>query len=53
MPVPIEWGATFPDPRLAAAVVDRLTFRAHIINTGSNSYRLRTTRTNRKGGLPA
>jgi DNA replication protein DnaC len=48
-----EWGATFPDPRLAAAVVDRLTFRAHIINTGSNSYRLRTTRTNRKGGLPA
>ena len=43
-----EWGATFTDPRLAAAVVDRLTFNAHIINTGTNSYRLRTTRTNRK-----
>ena len=44
-----EWGKTFTDPRLAAAVVDRLTFNAHIINTGTNSYRLRTTRTSRKG----
>ena len=26
-----EWGTTFTDPRLAAAVVDRLTFHAHII----------------------
>ena len=39
-----EWGATFTDPRLAAAVVDRLTFNAHIINTGTASYRLRATR---------
>ena len=39
-----EWGATFSDPRLAAAVVDRLTFRAHIIETGTQSYRLRSTR---------
>lgn len=38
-----EWGATFSDPRLAAAVVDRLTYRAHIIETGTTSYRLRTT----------
>lgn len=43
-----EWGATFTDPRLAAAVVDRLTFRAHIIQTGTDSYRLRTTRAARK-----
>ena len=42
-----EWGATFTDPRLAAAVVDRLTFRAHIIQTGTESYRLRATRTAR------
>ena len=42
-----EWGATFTDPRLAAAVVDRLTFNAHIINTGTASYRLRTTREKR------
>lgn len=40
-----EWGATFTDPRLAAAVVDRLTFNAHIISTGTTSYRLRSTRT--------
>ena len=39
-----EWGQTFADPRLAAAVVDRLTFHAHIIETGSESYRLRLTR---------
>jgi DNA replication protein DnaC len=44
-----EWGATFPDPRLAAAVVDRLTFRAHIIETGTQSYRLRTTRAGKAG----
>lgn len=39
-----EWGRTFTDPRLAAAVVDRLTFNATIINTGNQSYRLKTTR---------
>jgi DNA replication protein DnaC len=39
-----EWGATFTDPRLAAAVVDRLTFNAHIIQTGTKSYRLGATR---------
>jgi DNA replication protein DnaC len=40
-----EWGSTFTDPRLAAAVVDRLTFNAHILQTGTDSYRLRSTRT--------
>ncbi|MDQ3702256.1 MAG: IS21-like element helper ATPase IstB [Chloroflexota bacterium] len=39
-----EWGSFFTDARLAAAVVDRLTFRAHIIETGSDSYRLRFTK---------
>jgi DNA replication protein DnaC len=43
-----EWGRTFSDARLVAAVVDRLTFNAHIIETGTNSYRLHTTR-NKKG----
>ena len=32
-----EWGRTFSDARLAAAVVDRLTFRAHILETGAES----------------
>jgi len=31
----------FPDPRLAAAVVDRLTHRAHMIDTGNESRRFR------------
>ncbi len=35
-----EWSKTFTDKRLAAAVVDRVTYRAHIIQTGTNSYRL-------------
>lgn len=38
-----EWGTTFTDPRLAAAVVDRLTYNAHIIQTGTASYRLAAT----------
>ena len=44
-----EWGQTFADPRLAAAVVDRLTFHAHIIETGSESYRLRVIAATRGG----
>jgi len=39
-----EWGSTFTDPRLAAAVADRLTFNGHILETGTDSYRLRSTR---------
>jgi DNA replication protein DnaC len=44
-----EWGQTFTDPRLAAAIVDRLTFNALIVETGSDSYRLRATHSRRKG----
>ncbi len=45
-----EWTSIFPDGRLAAAVVDRLTYRAHVIETGTASYRLRATERARKGG---
>jgi DNA replication protein DnaC len=45
-----EWSSIFPDGRLAAAVVDRLTYRAHVIETGTASYRLRATERARKGG---
>lgn len=38
-----EWGTVFTDPRLAAAIVDRVTYNAHILETGHDSYRLRTT----------
>ncbi len=44
-----EWGQTFDDPRLAVAVVDRLTFRAHIIETGSDSYWLRLSQSENGG----
>jgi DNA replication protein DnaC len=46
-----EWGRTFSDPRLSAAVVDRLTFKAHILETGTQSYRLRSSRA-AKGRVP-
>jgi DNA replication protein DnaC len=39
------WTKTFTDPRLCAAIVDRLTFNGHIIETGTTSYRLAHTRT--------
>lgn len=43
-----EWGAVFPDPRLVAAIVDRVTFNAHILETGTQSYRLRTSKNTRR-----
>ena len=36
-----EWTKVFPDARMAKAVVDRLTHRAHIIDTGNESWRFR------------
>ncbi|HEY3603157.1 MAG TPA: IS21-like element helper ATPase IstB, partial [Sporichthyaceae bacterium] len=35
-----SWSKTFTDPRLCAAIVDRLTFGGNIIETGTASYRL-------------
>jgi hypothetical protein len=51
-PVPVEWGAVFPDPRLVAAIVDRVTFNAHILETGTQSYRLATSKTSHRGSTP-
>jgi DNA replication protein DnaC len=47
-----EWTSVFPEPRLCKAIVDRLTFNAHIVETGSESWRFRKTmqRQQRKGG---
>lgn len=39
---------TVTDPRLCAAVVDRLTFGGNIIETDSGSYRLAHTRARRQ-----
>ncbi|MFF5213613.1 IS21-like element helper ATPase IstB, partial [Streptosporangium sp. NPDC000396] len=38
------WTKTFTDPRLCAAIVDRLTFDGTIIETGTQSYRLARTK---------
>jgi len=38
------WTKTFTDPRLCAAIVDRLTFGGNIIETGTQSYRLAHTK---------
>ena len=45
-----EWGQVVTDPRLVAAIVDRVTFNGHIIETGSESYRLALTRAKRTRG---
>jgi DNA replication protein DnaC len=48
-----EWTKVFPDARMAKAVVDRITHRAHIIDTGTESWRFRhglERRTKQKGG---
>ena len=42
-----SWTKTFTDPRLCAAIVDRLTFAGQIIETGTTSYRLAQARKSR------
>ena len=49
----VEWGAVFPDPRLVAAIVDRVTFNAHILETGTQSYRLHTSKTTSRSRKPS
>lgn len=38
-----EWTTKFPNARLCKAMLDRLTDQAHIIETGTESYRFRRT----------
>ncbi len=47
------WTNTFTDPRLCAAIVDRLTFSGTIIETGTHSYRLAHTRHQTNQVVPA
>jgi DNA replication protein DnaC len=48
-----EWGTVVPDPRLVAAIVDRVTYCAPILETGTQSYRLRTSKTTRRSKTPS
>ena len=48
-----ELGKVFTDARLAGAVVDRLTFRSLIVETGTESFRLLSATPARKRKVPA
>ncbi|MFD3762136.1 ATP-binding protein [Streptomyces sp. NPDC058622] len=39
---------TVGDPRLCAAIADRITFRCTLIQTGTESYRFRITESERR-----
>ena len=43
-----EWTTVFPNPRLCKVLLDRITDRAHIIETGTESFRFRRTMEGRK-----
>ena len=43
-----EWTKVIPNARLCKALLDRITDRAHIIETGEESYRFRRTLAKRK-----
>jgi DNA replication protein DnaC len=47
-----EWTQVIPNARLCKALVDRITDRAHIIETGTESYRFRRTLAKRRSGTP-
>ena len=42
-----EWDKIFADPRLCAAIADRITFRCTLIQTGTESYRFQATESER------
>ena len=43
-----EWTQVFPNARLCKALLDRITDRAHIIETGTESFRFRRTMDRRR-----
>jgi DNA replication protein DnaC len=47
-----EWTQVIPNARLCKALLDRITDRAHIIETGAESYRFRRSLEKRKGRTP-
>jgi DNA replication protein DnaC len=46
-----EWTQVIPNARLCKALLDRITDRAHILETGTESYRFRRTINKHKKGL--
>lgn len=48
-----EWTQVIPNARLCKALLDRITDRAHILETGAESYRFRRTAEKQKKGAKA
>jgi DNA replication protein DnaC len=48
-----EWTQVIPNARLCKALLDRITDRAHILETGTDSYRFRRTLDRQKKGAKA
>jgi len=40
-----RWGEIFQDPVMTAAMIDRLTHQAYLVNMNGNSYRMKETKT--------
>jgi len=45
-----EWTQVIPNARLCKALIDRITDRAHIVETGAESYRFRRTMNKKRKG---
>lgn len=48
-----EWTQVIPNARLCKALLDRITDRAHILETGTESYRFRRIADTQKGSQNA
>ncbi len=48
-----KWTDLFENTTMVAALIDRLTFRSHVLDMNGDSYRLKATMQNkcRQGGL--